>query len=46
MVRMLKNLIEKPIDYAIRIGDVYSCLIKYYYNDNSMSEAYALIQEL
>jgi len=43
MVRVLKNLIEKPIDYAIRVGDVYSCLIRYYHKEGSMSDAYALI---
>jgi len=46
MVRMLKNLIEKPIDYALRIGDVYAVLIKHYHKENNTSDAYQLIQEL
>ena len=46
MVRMLKNLIEKPIDYALRIGDVYAVLIKHYYKEKNNTDAYQLIQEL
>jgi len=40
MVKILKDLIDKPIDYALRIGDVYAVLIKHYHSENNISDAY------
>ena len=40
MVRILKDLIEKPIDYALRIGDVYAVLVNHYHKENNNSDAY------